>query len=110
MQHLLQLFKRDIHALEYDPVAQYKFHRFWAAFWFLFMCAVPAFPILYGHTPVGLIIIEASNWANFATHLGAMSASLAAQASTALPTRDDLAKQIAKLPPVKVATTEGLLE
>jgi hypothetical protein len=110
MYHLYQLFRKDVHALEYDPMAQYKFHRFWAIFWFIFLCCVPLVPVLYGHTPVGLIIIEASNWANFATHLGAMSAALAAQSGSERPTRADLSAQIEKIVPAKTDTESSLIE
>jgi hypothetical protein len=79
MKHLLLLFRRDIHALEYDPAAQYKFHFFWTWVWFLAMIALPFFPTLWGYSVPALIIQEISLWANFATHFGAMSAALAAK-------------------------------
>lgn len=72
------LVRRDIHNMEYDAGTQYRFHRFWAIFWFLTMLAVPCFPSLVANLPA-LLILEASLWANTATHFGGMSAALAAK-------------------------------
>ena len=72
-------FIKDINRLEHDPVAQYKFNRFWAAIWFMSMIGL-LYP-LWPHniqTFTSLLILEVSLWANFATHFGAMSAALAA--------------------------------
>lgn len=77
---LMMMFKRDIHRLEYDPQTQYKFHFISAWFWFLFMLFVPAIPA-FRHDSLSLLIMEASLWANFATHFGAMSSALAAKNS-----------------------------
>jgi hypothetical protein len=82
MKHLALLFKRDIHALEYDPGAQYKFHFFWTWAWAVCMVALPFLPKLWAHQLSALVIIEVSLWANFATHFGAMSSALAAKGST----------------------------
>ena len=96
MKHLVLLFKRDVEQLEYDPGTQYRFHFVAAWFWFATMIAVPFVPVLR-HPILSLLIMEASLWANFATHFGAMSAALAAKASTAPPSRAELAEKIEEL-------------
>jgi hypothetical protein len=79
---ILLMFRRDIHNLEYDPSTQYRFHFVSAWFWFACMVGVPFAPVLR-HPILSLLIMEASLWANFATHFGAMSAALAAKSSAA---------------------------
>lgn len=79
----LMLVTKDIHNLEYDPKTQYRFHRAWALFWFTTMLIVPFFNSLRSSIPA-LLILEASLWANFATHFGAMSAALAAKTEDVL--------------------------
>lgn len=78
--------RRDVHQLEYDPAMQYRFHFALTWFWFLTMVALPFVPVLWGHTLPALVVQEISLWANFATHFGAMSAALAAQQTTQIPT------------------------
>jgi hypothetical protein len=73
----LMLLMKDINNLEHDAASQYKFNRFWAILWSLVMVGVPFIPELR-HPLLSLLIMEASLWANFATHFGAMSAALAA--------------------------------
>lgn len=75
---LLMLIRRDVHALEYDPAVQYKFHFNATWFWLIAMFAAPLVPALRD-TWLGLLILEASLWANFATHFSGMSSALAAQ-------------------------------
>ena len=82
MSHpLVMLVTNDIRALEYNAKTQYKFHRAWAIFWFATMLVVPFFSTLRTSIPA-LLILEASLWANFATHFGGMSAALAAKDTT----------------------------
>ena len=68
MRPLLLLFRGDIHRLEYDPATQYRFHFVSAWFWFGCMLAISLVP-QFRHELLGLLIMEASLWANFATHL-----------------------------------------
>lgn len=78
---LLLIFSRDLKSLEHDPVAQYKFNRWCAIFWFLQMVLVPVMIFYYPGMWLKIeffYLTEASLWANFATHFGAMSAALAA--------------------------------
>lgn len=79
------LFRRDIHRLEYDPAAQYRFHFVLTWTWFLTMIGLPFLPSLWGHNLPALIIQEISLWANFATHFGGMSAALAARQTSHIP-------------------------
>lgn len=74
------MFRRDIHNLEYDPATQYRFHFISAWFWFTCMLGVPLIPD-FRRNILSLLIMEASLWANFATHFGAMSSALAAKSS-----------------------------
>lgn len=82
IKHLNLIFAKEIHGLEYDPVAQYKFNQ--SAFWF-WICQMPIVAFLDLRfnkfwVPISILyLIEGSLWANVATHLGGMSASLAAQ-------------------------------
>lgn len=78
---LLMFIKRDIHALEYNAATQYKFNQAWAWFWFTTMLIVPFIPVLRVSI-AALLILEASLWANFATHFGGMSAALASKNSS----------------------------
>ena len=80
MKPLFMFAVRDIHNLEFDAETQYRFHRLWAIFWFATMLVVPFFHTLRTSIPA-LLILEASLWANFATHFGGMSAALAAKTS-----------------------------
>jgi hypothetical protein len=105
LQHLSLLFKRDIEKLELDPSTQYRFHFVMAWFWLACMpaSAVAFFP----HTAatwLQLLIFEVSLWANFATHLGAMSAALAAKASSAPPTRADILTAVEGMQPGDIIT------
>ena len=77
----LMMVTTDIHNLEYDAKTQYKFHRTWAILWFITMLIVPFFSSLRASI-AALLILEASLWANFATHFGGMSAALAAKDTT----------------------------
>lgn len=92
MRHLLLLLKRDIHQLEYDPATQYRFH-FWATwFWLFNMPLVLVLLICFQKfwLLIALVYItEISLWALVATHLGAMSAALAAK-----PLSPDTTKQV----------------
>ena len=74
----VMMITNNVHNLEYDASTQYKFHRAWALFWFLTMLVVPFFATLRVSI-AALLILEASLWANFATHFGGMSAALAAK-------------------------------
>lgn len=85
----------DAHKLEHDAQTQYKFNRSFAMLWFCGMCAIPCLPTLYAHNIASLIIIEISLWANFATHFGAMSASLAAMNTTS--TVQEVAEDVADI-------------
>jgi hypothetical protein len=75
---MLMMFRRDIHNLEYDPQTQYRFHFYAAWFWFSCMLLVPLIP-QFRHALLSLLIMEASLWANFATHFGSMSSAIAAR-------------------------------
>lgn len=81
---LVLIFARDVNKLEHDPVAQYRFNRFCAIFWgiqiFLLPVTVFFWPSLWLRIEF-FYVTEASLWANFATHFGAMSAALAAMNS-----------------------------
>lgn len=72
------MVSRDVHSLEYDPEIQYRFHFYATWFWFATMLAAPFVAPLRG-TVLGLLILEASLWANFATHFAGMSSALAAE-------------------------------
>lgn len=76
----LMLIRRDIHALEYSASTQYRFNQVWAWLWFTTMVIVPFIPVLR-ESIAALLILEASLWANFATHFGGMSAALASKNS-----------------------------
>jgi hypothetical protein len=80
---LMMILFKDVELLEHDAATQYKFNRFWAMFWFTTMVCVPLVPTLR-HPFLSLLIMEASLWANFATHFGAMSAALAAKNTTSV--------------------------
>lgn len=73
-----RLLVRNIHALEYDPHVQYRFHQSFAFLWLLCIFALPFFPVLYTHNLGTLIVQEISLYANFTTDFGSMSAALAA--------------------------------
>ena len=79
------LVKHNIHELEYDPSAQYRFHFVLTWTWFLSMAALPFVSPLWGHSLPSLIVEEISLWANFATHFGAMSSALAAKQTKTIP-------------------------
>jgi len=85
---LVMMFRRDIHRLEYDPFAQYRFHFVLTWFWFLSMIRLPLVPKLYDYDLPALIIQEISLWANVATHFGAMSAAIAAKQTTQISTNE----------------------
>lgn len=78
---LLLIFSRDINRLEHDPVAQYRFNRWCAIFWGGQMIMLPIMIFIAPRLWLKIeffYVTEASLWANFATHFGAMSAALAA--------------------------------
>lgn len=81
LKHLKLMITTDIHDLEYNASAQYKFHFYCAWIWFLILLAIPFIPQAWGHSISALIIQEMSLWANFATHFGAMSSALAAKSN-----------------------------
>lgn len=78
---LRMLFTTELHKLEYDPRAQYRFNL-WAAWaWLVQIPIVAILLICFNSLWVQISIFyvaEASVWALVATHFGAMSASLAA--------------------------------
>jgi hypothetical protein len=76
----LMFIKRDVHALEYNASTQYRFNQAWAWFWFATMLIVPFVPVLRSSL-AALLILEASLWANFATHFSGMSSALASKNS-----------------------------
>lgn len=72
---------KDVDRLEHDPHEQYKFNRFWAFFWGSQMFVLPIITWKFPHVWMKIeffYVTQASLWANFATHFGAMSAALAA--------------------------------
>lgn len=76
-----RVIKKDVSALESNATTQYKFNRFWACFWATQMIALPVFIHYFPKYWLGIeffYVTQASLWANFATHFGAMSAALAA--------------------------------
>jgi hypothetical protein len=89
---VVMFFAKDIGRLEHDPNSQYRFNRFWAIFWFLQMPMIALLLILFNHLWIEISIFyvtEASLWANFATHFGSMSSSLAAINTTKTVTAID---------------------
>lgn len=73
---LRRLFAKNLHALEYDPHVQYRFHQSFMFFWVIAMAGVWFMPAF--HDIAARLIMEVSLYANFATDFGAMSAALAA--------------------------------
>lgn len=73
--------RHAVHALEFNPRVQYRFHLIMAYFWIGWIVAVP-FIRVFNHEITGLFIMEASLYANFATEFGAMSSALAAMRGT----------------------------
>ena len=95
---LYHLVRNDVHKLEYDPHAQWKFHRTMSWYW------VVNFPIVgvlfFGYPKlwvgVGLLLNTFySLYANFATDYGAIPASYAAMLAYEQKTRETASK----LPP-----------
>lgn len=78
---LMMILFKDVNLLEHDASTQYRFNRSCALFWFVTMVGVPAVPELR-HPMLSLLIMEASLWANFATHFAGMSSALAAKNTT----------------------------
>jgi hypothetical protein len=72
------LHPKILRELEEDAQAQAKFHLILAWFWGVSMIGIVFVRVLWQNYPA-LVIEEISLWANFATHLGALSA---AQASS----------------------------
>ena len=75
------LFRNDVHKLEYDPKAQFEFHRRMSAFWvcnFFLVIVVHQFFDHFWNTVSVLYLILVSLYANFATDYGAMPSSHAA--------------------------------
>lgn len=73
-----RMFAKNLHAMEYDPHVQYRFHQFFMFAWAGAIVAMPFFKHFYNHDVGILIVQEISFYANFATDFGAMSAALAA--------------------------------
>jgi hypothetical protein len=78
LKKFIQLVRKDIHELEYEAQAQYKYHRGAAIVWLASMILILFFPPLYSNNLGILIILEVSLYANFSTEFGSMSASEAA--------------------------------
>jgi hypothetical protein len=82
---LFMFLLKDVDKLEHDAQSQYRFNRFWAIFWFGQMFLLPLLVWVAPKIWMGIeffYITEASLWANFATHFGAMSGALAAMNTT----------------------------
>lgn len=67
------LFFQDIKHLDESALNQYKFNRFWAAIFGIFMLVLPFIRPLYDGSTASFIIQEITLWSVFATHLGNMS-------------------------------------
>lgn len=86
---------KDVNRLEHDPGAQYRFNRFWAIFWALQMPLVILLDLQFPHFWILISVMyftQASLWANFATHFGAMSSALAADKAKAVV--DDISEDV----------------
>lgn len=66
-----------IHELEVNAHWQFRFHGIFTVAWFFSMFVAPFIPTFAGNV-AGLVLVEVSLWANFATHFGAMSSALSA--------------------------------
>lgn len=76
MIHLLH--PKVLSDLENDARTQAKFHLVMAWFWMVTMVVAPIAWLPHSATAlIQLTILEVSLWANFATHLGALSAAQA---------------------------------
>lgn len=79
---LMMVLFKDVNLLEHDAGTQYKFNRWWAIFWLLQMICLPVFILTWNTLWLKIdffYVTEASLWANFSTHFGAMSSALAAR-------------------------------
>ena len=89
---LYHLLKNDVHKLEYDPKAQFEFHRKMSFFWVANFIAV-----LVVYTWLGgvwaklsvLYLVLVSLYANFATDYGAMPGSHAAIKADEIKAKQD---------------------
>lgn len=78
---IYHLIKNDVHELEYDPRAQFEFHRRMSGFWILNGSIVLTTYFLLPHVWHNfsvLYLVLVSLYANFATDYGAMPGSHAA--------------------------------
>jgi hypothetical protein len=101
---LYHLVKNDVHKLEYDPKAQFEFHRRMSFFWvsnFLGVLIVYAFfGGIWAKLSV-LYLVLVSLYANFATDYGAMPGSHAA-----IKADEIQAKQLNDVLPTSVERTQ----
>ena len=111
MRQLLLLFKRDLHNLEYDPATQYRFNAFWAWVWLAQMPLVLVMIVAWPHAWKQIsffYLTEASLWANFANHFGAMSSALAAKHASAEPSRQELMSAITESDIIRPDTPQNI--